>query len=457
LLNSSPLSPQPAPGSGNPNGPIQADSRWLSHRNQLRAFSGLLFLSVALDFSVYAAGLTHLYLHDVTSLLIGVLGVTLAVRNRALLPAGRWFRVPMGLLAFVLANTVVIGAFQYHNVPADMHKLFWLEHGDAIRIAGELLAWVWAFGQLRPSREDTWSILNVAVWGSAVAVGWTVVYSIATNAAHATTSTFDVDILTGLPLAVVFVVRRRPRALDLLRLVVVAAGSAILYSRATIVTVLFTTIAVLIVVRERHRLGGAIGAITAGYVIVFLVPVLLFGSNALTGMFLLRFASIGDTQLAPYTVPNRVAIWKDALHIARSSPVLGVGYHDYFLYSSVTEVKLGAQAEPNDLFSSRIKSAHNDYLSWLSETGVIGIAVFLGFWGSALLLALRFWRREPGERILHTFTVALILSFLGISALGEVLIPRTPDAVPQAAIWWIVLGRLFVEAGRKNVPGTTSP
>jgi O-antigen ligase len=427
-----------------------SDSGWFSRRNQLLAFSALLCVSIAFDPSVYVGGLTHLYVHDATSLLIGILGLALAVRNRVLLPGGRWFGVPTALFVFVLANTVLVGSLQYHNVPVGMQRLFWLEHGDAVRITGELFAWVWTFGQLQPTRNETWSILSIALWGTVVAVGWLVAYSIATNAPHATTSTFDVDILTGLPLAVVFVLRTQPRLADFARVVVLAAGGAMLYSRATILTVVVTTLAVLVVGRDWRRLGAALASIAAGYLIALLIPLLMFGSNALTGTAANRAASIGNSQLAPYTIPTRVEIWKDALRISLISPVIGVGYHDYFLYSRVTEIKAGSQLAPKDLFSSRIKSAHNDYLSWLSETGALGMAVFLGFWGSALMLAIRYWRREPAERVWHTFTGALIISFVGISAFGEVLIPRTPEAVPPATIWWIVLALLFIEAARER-------
>lgn len=412
------------------------------------AYAVLLFVSLAIDYNVYVGGLAHVYVHDLAAIPVALLGVVLAIRNRTLVAGGRWFWVPMGLFAFVLADTVLVGLLHYGAVPSDLRRLFWLEHGDAIRIVGELLAWVWALGQLRPTREDVWTILDIAVWGSTVAVGWTVVTAIATNTPHATTTTFDVDILTALPLATVFVLRPGRKTLDLLRLVVMGAASAMLYSRATIVTVLFTTFAVLLVVRDWRALRAAIGSLAAGYLIIFLLPVLMFGSNALTGMWFLRVSSIANQQLAPYTIPNREAIWRDGVQMWETSPLVGVGYHDYFLYSSVREVKIGADLSQTDLLPSTIKSAHNDYLSWLAETGVVGLVVFLAFWGSALLLAARMWLREPQDRLRFTLAVALFAALLGISFLGEVLIPRTPDAIASAAIWWIVLAWVFLEAGR---------
>ncbi len=324
---------------------------WMSRRNQLMAYAVLLFLSLAIDYNAYVGGLAHVYVHDLTAVPIALLGVMLAFRNRALVAGGRWFLAPMGLFLFVLADTVLVGALHYGSVPADLRRLFWLEHGDAIRIVGELLVWVWALGQLRPTREELWMVLDIAVWGSTLAVGYTVATAIATNTAHATTTTFDVDILTAMPLATVFALRPRRHWFDLLRLVIIAAGSAMLYSRATIVTVLVTTLAVLLVVRDWRALRGALGSIAVGYLIIFLVPLMLFGSNALTGMWFLRLFSIANQQLAPYTIPNREAIWRDAVHIWERSPVVGVGYHDYFLYSSVKEIKTGADLSQTNLLT----------------------------------------------------------------------------------------------------------
>ena len=50
-----------------------------------------------------------------------------------------------------------------------------------------------------------------------------------------------------------------------------------------------------------------------------------------------------------------------------------------------------------------------------------------------------------------------MVSLLGIAFLVEVIIPRTPDAVPQATIWWIVLALLFIDAGREAGHNAPSP
>lgn len=413
-------------------------------------FAALLAVGIGLDFNVYVIHLAHLYVHDVTAALIGLLGVRLALRNRRLVAGGRWALAPLGVLLFVLASTALVGAMNYPGVPPDMRKLFWLEHGDAVRIAGELLAIIWTFGQLNVDRGEAWFVVDVAAWAACVPVVLTVGVAIATNAPHSTTTSFDADVLAGTPIAVALLARRwPPRRLDMLRVVVFGMGSSLLFSRATMLVIAFVTLAVIAAARRWRTAALVVGGIAAGWMVVVLASLALYGSASLIATTVLRLESLGDTRLAPYTIPNRVAIWRDALHMARRSPLIGVGYHDYFLYSSVTEIKSASPPEPNDLFSSRIKSAHNDYLSWLSEMGVVGLLVLVGFWATALVRAADRWRREPRERVLNTYTVALILAFLGISLFGEVLIPRTPDAVPVAAIWWIVLVQLFLASSRQ--------
>lgn len=443
---------------------IQAQLESVRSRPALWLFGATWFVSVAFDLNVYVAGLAHVYVHDACALVVGVVGVVLAVRNHTLV-GNRRTVVPLVVLTFVLVNTIVLGAFHYVSMPGDLHKLFWLEHGDAIRIVGELFLVVWTFAQLRVDRDMAWFLLSVAVWGVTVSVAWMVAFLIARNTPHTTTTTLDLDVLVGLPLAVLFAVRTwPPRGADLIRLVLLAAGSTFLYSRATMVAIGITVVGVLIVTRSVRKAGVALASIAAGWVIVLGSSLILYGSTSLVATTFLRLQSIGNTQLAPYTIPNREAIWRDALRIWKRSPVVGVGYHDYFIYSTVTEIKAASAPEPNDLFSSRIKSAHNDYLSWLSEMGIVGLGILIAFYGTALGLAIAHWRRESDQRLRAGYAMGLILAFLTISIFGEVLIPRTPDSTALAMIWWIFFATLFSGAAanqpgslRERAPGIVEP
>ena len=168
-----------------------------------------------------------------------------------------------------------------------------------------------------------------------------------------------------------------------------------------------------------------------------------------------RTASVVSPELAPYTIPSRLAIWADALRIADISPIVGVGYHNYFIHSRVTEIKdLSADDLPG-LYSSLIKQAHNDYLSWLAETGIIGLTAYLSFLAILVWRAVRLWAKSSaGTRLWRMFALALIISLAAVSTFGEVVIPRTPEWVSSATVWWIVIGLVFVDMTNREETST---
>jgi len=438
-----------------------ARKEWRSRGTRVRVFGALLLASVGLDFSTYVAGTFHLYVHDLIAALVACYGIALALENRSVLPVGRLSLAPIALLAFLLVNSVVLGAAYYANVPPDMQKLFWFEHGNALRIVGELLVWVWALNQLAPDKNESALILDFALWGCAVNVTFLGAYGAITKTTHAGTTAFDLDVMVGLPLAMVFVMTRGMRV-DLFRLVLFSAGSLFLYSRTAIFAVIFMTVAILLTSRQPRAIARSLGCLGLGWILAFGVPqATSFISASLrtqtatssqpatdvaTPTAVDRTASVVSPDLAPYTIPSRLAIWSDALRMSAISPIVGVGYHDYFLYSQVTEIKdLSADDLPG-LYSSLIKQAHNDYLSWLVETGVIGLTIYISFLAISVWHAWRLRVRSRERRPWHVFTLALIISLAAVSTFGEVLIPRTPAWVSSATVWWIVIGLVFAAA-----------
>jgi O-antigen ligase len=453
-----------------------AERETWSRQNRVRLFATLVFVAIGLDFSTYVAGLFHLYVHDLTAAIVAVYGVALARENRSVLPTSRLLMAPIGLLIFLLANSVVLGALHYGDVPTEMQKLFWFEHGNALRIVGELLLWIWTLGHLAPSKDESRSILDFALWGCALNVGLVGTYWIVTNTSHVGTMAFDLNVMTGLPLAMVFVMTRARRG-DMFRLALFGAGSLLLYSRTAILAVTVTTLAVLLMSRQPRAIARAVACLSIGWLFAFAAPIAISSVTALlapttttatrpsqspgstggqptaistTPTVIDRTASFVSPQLAPYTIPSRLAIWSDALRIFEISPIVGVGYHDYFIYSGVTEIKDASAADVPGLFSSLIKQAHNDYLSWLAETGIIGLAAYLSFLAVAMRAAFRLWRELPAERLWRTFTFALLISLAAVSTFGEILIPRTPDWTPSAMLWWIVIGLVFVDSRQRE-------
>jgi O-antigen ligase len=416
----------------------------------LMAFALLLAAGLVLDPSIYVGGLIHFYLHDLTSLAALVLGLMVMVRTRSeLVPKALY--VPAGLLVFLAADTIVGGAINYPRTPALMHKLFWFEHLDALRILGELFAWIWAFGQLRPSLKDALRTFDIALWGGAAGVALTGTWYLVTNAPHFQTDPFDLTVMFGLPMSLVYAFRRTNRA-DLVRLALFGGGCLLLYSRTAMVTIAFTSVVFLVAARDWRKSVRASVPVLVGALLVVVVPYAAGFTGLLPREALTRFLSIGVNQLAPYTIPSRVIIWKDALHMFEGEPLFGVGYHDYFLYSHVSEVKNGTANAPADLPAGLIKQGHDEFLTMLAETGVVGAALYVGFWFLLLRGAYRLWRLDPDDRLWHAFTAGFLVSIVCVSLVGEILIPRTPNWVAPSAVWWVMIALVFLEQQRLEQP-----
>ena len=90
---------------------------------------------------------------------------------------------------------------------------------------------------------------------------------------------------------------------------------------------------------------------------------------------------------ANFAVMERVAHWQAALRMWNDHPLLGVGIGNY-------ATAYAQYAGP--YFYDALGHAHNVYLNFLAETGLLGLAAFLGFWLSAIWSLSRIARRTLG-------------------------------------------------------------
>lgn len=146
-----------------------------------------------------------------------------------------------------------------------------------------------------------------------------------------------------------------------------------------------------------------------------------FGVVAFVGILvlLLSFPNPIENRIKTLSDPNfasnkeRVYMWKAAIEMFKEHPIAGVGKGNW-----------GKEAKEN--YFPRFKNewpvfgahahAHNSYLTWLAETGIIGLILFLSFWFSlawALFTALS--KVQAGS-----FEFALIIGSLG--SLGNLFI-----------------------------------
>jgi len=136
-----------------------------------------------------------------------------------------------------------------------------------------------------------------------------------------------------------------------------------------------------------------------------------------------RFIKMLDfTDVNNYAIVARIGLWKKALYLFRKSPVFGVGFgrfndisysiNDYGYTLTRLDEFVGVPKifythnAPNFDFSSA--HAHNSYLQFLAETGIIGLGLLIIFWVLCYRIVLRAYNYTNNE-----FSKKLYLSCLG--------------------------------------------
>ena len=109
-------------------------------------------------------------------------------------------------------------------------------------------------------------------------------------------------------------------------------------------------------------------------------------------------------------VVQRLVYIKDAMQLFRRSPVVG----------------LGMGAFENGIYSVQsyhyeTKYVHNHYVQTMVDTGVIGLALWLGLLGTSAAAVIRRWRRERTETQTMASALGALLLFLMIHAAVEVI------------------------------------
>jgi O-antigen ligase len=128
----------------------------------------------------------------------------------------------------------------------------------------------------------------------------------------------------------------------------------------------------------------------------------------------------------------RLELWAAAWSMFRSSPVLGVGYGNFReLYAPLLEV---------DWIPEGAYDAHNIYLQALSETGVIGFAVFVFLFAWAMRMAWRQLRipQKPLDKIIGFAALGACISVL-VHGLVDYLFQTSPQF---GSLFWVILGML---------------
>ena len=158
----------------------------------------------------------------------------------------------------------------------------------------------------------------------------------------------------------------------------------------------------------------------------------LFGCVALGGIALLADPMLAERLLSVFTKVDtssemRLAIWESSAAMILDHPLLGIGWGAYRLVYPEYDFYI------NDA-SVIIYHAHNMYLNYAAEIGVIGAAAYFWFFFGTMLAAFMASRKEESP-LVQRFELGIALALVTV-ALGGV----TDDVVfniPTSMLLWM--------------------
>lgn len=123
-----------------------------------------------------------------------------------------------------------------------------------------------------------------------------------------------------------------------------------------------------------------------------------------------QWASQAPTRVSenPDVPRSRIGVWRVVPRIVAGHPLLGTGLNTFPLAYSRYETLVGTLGPP--------PHAHNVFLNFAAETGLIGLAAFVTWLGSGTLAIWRWHTRNPpgsSERTLSAMVLAALAALLG--------------------------------------------
>lgn len=161
-----------------------------------------------------------------------------------------------------------------------------------------------------------------------------------------------------------------------------------------------------------------------------LVPVIVFAFS--NGSVLGRAASIMHFEGDPHMI-GRFALYEEALGNFASSPLIGIGFGRYGesgkTYFGIRHlVYMATEGSPVDTYP-----AHNSYLQFLAEGGLVGLFLMLGVWISTYRWAGRLRRLFPegsmAATLCHAVQAAVLVTLLSSFSGTSMMMASTPLTV----------------------------
>lgn len=187
---------------------------------------------------------------------------------------------------------------------------------------------------------------------------------------------FAAQMVAGIALAIGLIASGRrfaPRLLLTAALLPLAYGIIASESRGGLVALIATGIAALVIFhRQRAQ--------------ILLVVV---GVAAVMGIWLTNNHSAWErvTSASQDRGSGREDLWTIALRVYDSHPILGVGLNNFSVYAPRYTRQPGTLTGVRHVETGR--GVHNAYLSLLTETGVVGVALFVGLTGAVVVIGVR--------------------------------------------------------------------
>lgn len=204
---------------------------------------------------------------------------------------------------------------------------------------------------------------------------------------------------------------------------IVLAAALMSTVRASARWLLFACIGVLVVgLAATQSRGGAVAAVGAFTAALFVMPrqrtrVVAAGVGiVLVGaLYFAAYPKALDRLTAADGGSGRADIWEVAWRITAQHPAAGVGLHNFTVYSPRYVRQPGALNNV-DLIAERPHAVHNTYLELLTETGVVGLGLFLALIATSLAAA---WKAAPmfdrrGDQVLGTLSRGVLVAAVGV-------------------------------------------
>jgi len=204
----------------------------------------------------------------------------------------------------------------------------------------------------------------------------------------------------------------------LLGTLVIFAGLIGTQTRFAILVCLILCVAVILVSLWRVRLIQREGIPnTAAPTVKKRIALLLSALGLLTSLFLLLEPSILERTYARFdaaaslvpggTMLLRLTLWKAALTVFADHPFTGIGPG---LFRTVDQYYGSLMFGPTHIYVRGL-SAHNLFLHYLAESGLIGAMALLAFFGNQFRLARRVWRATTSADQLPLQAGLVVVSF----------------------------------------------